>query len=42
METLARDGGYTVLAGALDKSHGLREAYILNPDGYCWVPDIPL
>ncbi|MBC8452044.1 MAG: hypothetical protein H8D70_02360 [Rhodospirillaceae bacterium] len=41
-ETRARDGGYTVLAGALDKPHGLREAYILDPDGYCWVPDIPL
>lgn len=41
-EQRARDGGYTVLAGALDKPHGLRESYLLDPDGYCWVPDIPL
>jgi len=41
-EARARDHGYTILAGALDKPHGLREAYILDPDGYCWVPDIPL
>ncbi len=41
-ETRAREAGYTVLAGALDKPHGLREAYILDSDGYCWVPDVPL
>jgi catechol 2,3-dioxygenase-like lactoylglutathione lyase family enzyme len=41
-ETRARAGGYTVLAGALDKAHGLREVYILDPDGYCWVPDVPV
>ena len=40
-EAAARATGYTVLAGAVDKPHGLREAYILDPDGYCWVPDIP-
>jgi len=33
-------GGH-VLAGAADKPHGLREAYILDPDGYCWVPGVP-
>ena len=38
----ARTAGHTVLAGAADKPHGLREAHILDPDGYCWVPDIPL
>ena len=26
---------------ATDKPHGLREAYILDPDGYCWVPGRP-
>ncbi len=41
-EQRARDAGYTVLAGAADKGHGLREAYILDPDGYCWVPDVPV
>lgn len=37
----ARKAGYTILAEADDKGHGLREAYILDPDGYCWVPDVP-
>lgn len=41
-EQRARQAGHTILAGAADKPHGLREAYILDPDGYCWVPDIPL
>ena len=38
-ETAARAGGHIVLAGAADKPHGLREAYLLDPDGYCWVVD---
>lgn len=25
-----------------DKPHGLREAYILSPAGYCWVPSMAL
>ena len=40
-EARARDAGYTVLAGAMDKPHGLREVYILDADGYCWVADAP-
>ena len=32
--------GYEVLEPATDKPHGLREAYILDGDGYVWVPDI--
>lgn len=40
-EARARVRGDTVLAGALDKPHGLREAYIVDPDGYVWVPDVP-
>lgn len=36
-EAAARAGGHTVLAGATDKPHGLREAYLLDDDGYCWV-----
>ncbi|HUF88159.1 MAG TPA: glyoxalase [Thermohalobaculum sp.] len=32
--------GGTVLAGAADKPHGVREAYILDPEGYCWVPTV--
>ena len=34
--------GYTVLAGAMDKPHGLREVYLLDQDGYLWVPGIAL
>jgi len=26
----------------MDKPHGLREAYLIDPDGYIWVPDTPL
>ena len=37
----ATEAGYTVLQTATDKPHGLREAYILDPDGYAWVPSRP-
>lgn len=38
----ARQGGWTVLAGSLDKPHGLREAMILDDEGYLWIPSIHL
>jgi len=38
----ATKNGYTVLAAAADKPHGLRETFIVDDDGYVWVPDIPL
>mgnify|MGYP006428501451 CR=1 FL=1 len=38
----ARARGEVVLAGTMDKPHGLREAYLIDPDGYVWVPDVPL
>jgi hypothetical protein len=38
----ARAGGWTVLAGAMDKPHGLRESMILDDDGYLWVPSVHL
>lgn len=41
-EARARDAGTMVLQGATDKPHGLRECYLLDPDGYCWVPSISL
>ncbi len=34
--------GYTVLSGAQDKRHGVREAYLIDADGYVWVPDIAI
>ena len=37
-EAHARAAGYTVLAGALDKPHGLRECMILDEDGFVWIP----
>lgn len=40
-EAVARELGGVILAGAADKPHGVREAYILDPDGYCWVPTVP-
>ena len=38
----AADHGFTIVADATDKPHGLREAYIMDQDGYMWVPDVPL
>ena len=33
--------GFEVLDAPNNKPHGLREAYILDADGYVWVPDVP-
>ena len=41
-EHRARELGYAVLAGAMDKPHGLREAFLLDADAYLWVPDLPI
>ena len=41
-EAAARRLGFTVLAPATNKAHGLREVYLLDADGYLWVPDRPL
>ena len=41
-EARAKKAGYTVLRTSLDRPHGLRECYLLDPDGYCWVPSAPL
>jgi hypothetical protein len=40
-EAAAKRLGYTVLASATDKPHGLREVFLIDSDGYLWVPDIP-
>lgn len=34
--------GMHVLAAAADKPHGLREAYLMCPNGYAWVASRPL
>ena len=36
----AEAAGQFVLQAAQDKPHGLREAFIVDPDGYVWVPSI--
>jgi hypothetical protein len=41
-EGLARKGSWTVLAGSLDKPHGLRECMIVDDDGYVWIPSVHL
>jgi uncharacterized glyoxalase superfamily protein PhnB len=38
----ARAGGWTVLASAMDKPHGLRESMIIDDDGYVWIPSVHL
>ena len=40
-EARARALGAIVLAAAADKPHGLREAHIVDDDGYVWVPCAP-
>ena len=37
-EARARARGDHVLAATCDKPHGLRECYLVDPDGYVWVP----
>jgi catechol 2,3-dioxygenase-like lactoylglutathione lyase family enzyme len=41
-EAAAHRLGATVLAGAQNKPHGLREAFLIDPNGYLWVADVPL
>jgi len=38
----ARTLGYEVVQPTSDKSHGLRECFLRDPDGYVWVVDRPL
>ena len=40
--TICRAAQVMILQPPTNKPHGLREAYILDPDGYCWVPSRPL
>lgn len=38
VEARANALGHVVLAGSIDKPHGLRECHIVAPDGYVFVP----
>ncbi|MCP8939799.1 hypothetical protein NK718_14820 [Alsobacter sp. SYSU M60028] len=40
-EAAARALGFVVMAGSMDKPHGLRECHIVDDEGYVWVPDTP-
>jgi len=37
-----RPFGHIVLAGSIDKPHGLRECHVVGPDGYVFVPSAAL
>ena len=39
-EAVAQRLGFRVLTRAADKPHGLREAYLVDGDGYVWVADV--
>jgi catechol 2,3-dioxygenase-like lactoylglutathione lyase family enzyme len=39
-EAAARRLGFTLVAPAQDKPHGLRETHVADPDGYVWVADV--
>lgn len=41
-ERKAREAGYDVLMETSDKPHGLRECFLLDPDGYCWCPSVKI
>lgn len=40
--TRARENGFTVLAEAMDKPHGLRESFLIDDEGYVWSPSMAL
>ena len=31
-----------ILAAAMDKPHGQREAVVIDPEGYAWAPSLPI
>ena len=39
-EAAAIEHGFQVMASAANKPHGLREVYLLDADGFVWVPDV--
>ncbi len=41
-EARCRAAGFSVLAPAADKPHGQREAFLVDADGYVWVPGVPI
>ena len=39
-EEKARKENYIILSTSTDKAHGMRECYIHDNNGFCWVPSI--
>ena len=39
-EERARKENYIILSNSMNKPHGLRECYILDNNGFCWVLSI--
>ena len=39
-EERARKENYIILSNSMNKPHGLRECYILDNNGFCWMPSI--
>ena len=31
---------YIILSNSMNKPHGMRECYIIDNNGFCWVPSI--
>jgi hypothetical protein len=42
IEVMARKHDHIVLAGSVDKPHGIRECHIVGPDGYVFVPSLAI
>ena len=41
-EARAREHGHLVLAGSIDKPHGLRECHVVGPSSYVFVPSLAI
>ena len=39
-EERARKENYIIISNSMNKPHGMRECYILDNNGFCWVPSI--
>ena len=39
-EEKARNENYIILSNSMNKPHGMRECYIFDNNGFCWVPSI--
>ena len=42
VEQASIEQGWQVIESPNDKEHGLREAFLLDNVGFCWVPSVPL